>query len=298
MIKYVSFGVLLCLLIPPMSLRSKSPQVQPRPTAWNWEGSPTAPPSRLSAPAPIGASKSPAAPLRSDATEARADRGLRGGKKPPSTCRRLSVRAEGPTPWCGEGEGSGRGKAAFAVEDRWKVSGAALSLSRKVSVTAAEDNAGFYSAIRLLTAPTVKWEDVNCLVPGLLYDDPSHAGGGSPAGVAPYRAKRFTIREDYLSAPLFGMAMKDGNWAAVLDMAPRGDTTQAETSGGRERSLMSASVRGPGGARNLQRRHRVGLLAAWHHHRIRRRRRRPRGGAGAGLEARQRRRGGCHCWLV
>ena len=125
---------------------------------------------------------------------------------------------------------AGEGKAAFAVEDRWKVSGAVLSLIRKVSVTGAEDNAGFFSAIRLSTAPTVKWEDVNCLVPGLLYGDSSHAGAGAPGSVANYRAKRFSIREDYLSAPLFGMALHDGNWVAVLDTAPRGDTTQAETS--------------------------------------------------------------------
>ncbi len=124
---------------------------------------------------------------------------------------------------------TGEGAAAFSVEDRWKVSGAVLTLSRKVSVTAAEANAGFYSAIRLVTAPTVKWEDVNCLIPGMLYDDPSHAGGGSPAGVAGYRAKRFAVREDYLSAPMIGLAMKDGNWAAVLDLAPKGDTTQAES---------------------------------------------------------------------
>ncbi|HXR07102.1 MAG TPA: hypothetical protein VN765_07215, partial [Candidatus Acidoferrum sp.] len=127
---------------------------------------------------------------------------------------------------------AGEGAAAFAVEDQWKVSGATLSLSRKVNVTTAEDNAGFFSAIRLATAPTVKWEDVNCLIPGMLYDDPSHAGGGSPAGAAGFRAKRFTIREDYLSAPMIGMAMQDGNWAAVLDMAPKGDTTQAESNGG------------------------------------------------------------------
>ncbi|HXR08459.1 MAG TPA: hypothetical protein VN765_14080 [Candidatus Acidoferrum sp.] len=123
---------------------------------------------------------------------------------------------------------AGEGKGAFAVEDRWKVSGAVLSLSRKVSVTGAEDNAGFYSAIRLSTAPTVKWEDVNCLIPGLFYGDP-HAGAGSPGGDLPYRAKRFSIREDYLSAPLFGVSFRDGNWAAVLDPAPSGDTTQAET---------------------------------------------------------------------
>ncbi len=123
---------------------------------------------------------------------------------------------------------AGEGAAAFAVEDHWKISGAVLSLSRKVIVTGAEDNAGFFSAIRLTTAPTVKWEDGTYLVPGLLYGDSSHAGGGAPSSVANYLAKRFSIREDYLSAPLFGVSFKDGNWAAVLDPTPRGDTTQAE----------------------------------------------------------------------
>ena len=70
------------------------------------------------------------------------------------------------------------GEAAFAVEDRWKVSGAVLSVSRKVSVTGAEDNAGFYSAIRLLTSPTVVWTDADYLVPGLLYGEPTQ---GRPA---------------------------------------------------------------------------------------------------------------------
>ena len=36
-------------------------------------------------------------------------------------------------------------------------------------------------------------------------------------------------REDYLEAPLFGLSFRDGNWIAVMDTAPRGDTTQAET---------------------------------------------------------------------
>ncbi len=117
---------------------------------------------------------------------------------------------------------TGEGQAAFAVEDRWKVSGPVLSLARKVSVTAAEPNAGFYSAIRLSTASTVKWEDANCLVPGLLYSEP-HGGRLN------YRAKRLTIREDHLSAPLLAIWLRDGSWAAVLDPAPRGDTTQAET---------------------------------------------------------------------
>jgi hypothetical protein len=124
---------------------------------------------------------------------------------------------------------AGGGQAAFAVEDRWTVSGTVLSLSRKVSVADAEDNAGFYSAIRLSTASTVQWEDANYFAPDVLYADPSHDGDNSPGGTANYRAKRFTIREDQMSAPLFALLLRDGNWAAVLDLAPRGDTTLAET---------------------------------------------------------------------
>ena len=118
--------------------------------------------------------------------------------------------------------------AAFEVKDRWKISDSVFLLSRKVNVTNGEDNAGFYSAIRLLTAPAVKWEDVNCLIPGLLYGDSSYAGARVPSSVANYRAKRFTIREDYMSAPLFGVLFQNGGWAALLDTAPRGDTTQGE----------------------------------------------------------------------
>lgn len=120
------------------------------------------------------------------------------------------------------------GQAAFSVEDRWKVSGAVLSLSRKVSVTAPENGTGFLSAIRLWTAPTVAWTDADYLVPGLLYGEP-HTRATAPGGTSSLRAKRLSIREDYLSAPLIAMSYRDGNWAAVMNMAPRGDTTQEET---------------------------------------------------------------------
>jgi len=123
---------------------------------------------------------------------------------------------------------TGGGGAAFAVEDRWKISGAVLSLSRKVSVTGAENNAGFYSAIRLVTEPKLGWTDADYLAPGLLYGEP-HTSAGAPGGSLYYRAKRLSIREDYLPAPVFALSFRDGHWTAVLDMAPRGDTTQAET---------------------------------------------------------------------
>ena len=121
------------------------------------------------------------------------------------------------------------GKASFAVVDRWTISGDVVSLSRKVSVTGAEQNAGFSSAIRLMTPAAVAWSDVEYLAPGLLYGDPAHDGDSSPGGILNYRARRFEIREDLMSAPLFVLSFHDGGWAAVLDPAPRGDTTWEET---------------------------------------------------------------------
>jgi hypothetical protein len=119
------------------------------------------------------------------------------------------------------------GKAGFEIEDRWSISGAVLSVSRKVSVTGTEDSSGFFSMIQLSSVPTVKWEDADYFVPGLFYGDP-HTRASAPGGSLNYDAKRLSIREDYLSAPLFGVLFRDGNWAAVLDLTPNGNTTQEE----------------------------------------------------------------------
>ncbi len=124
----------------------------------------------------------------------------------------------------------GAGKVTFTVVDRWKIAGNELLLSRKVTVQGTEDNAGFYSAIRLAIAPTVAWSNIRYFVPGLLYGNPARDGDKSPGGVLNDRAKHFEIREDYMSAPLFGLWFRNGRWVAVLDPSPRGDTTWAETS--------------------------------------------------------------------
>jgi hypothetical protein len=70
---------------------------------------------------------------------------------------------------------------------------------------------------------------VEYFAPGLLYGDPLHDGDSSPGGVLNYRARRFEIREDLMSAPLFALSFHDGAWVAVLDPAPSGDTTWTET---------------------------------------------------------------------
>ena len=66
---------------------------------------------------------------------------------------------------------AGEDGAAFAFTDRWKIAGDVVILSRAVTVTKGEGNAGFYSAIRLSTAPTVSWSDLDYLAPGVLYGE-------------------------------------------------------------------------------------------------------------------------------
>ena len=124
---------------------------------------------------------------------------------------------------------TGTNGAEFEVEDNWSISGDVLSLKRKVSVTGSEENAGFLSAIRFSTTPDIKWEDISYFSPDVLYGDPTYDGETSPGGTLAYNAKCFSIREDYISAPLFGLSFKNGNWAAVLDLAPDGATTMEET---------------------------------------------------------------------
>jgi hypothetical protein len=119
-------------------------------------------------------------------------------------------------------------KAGFDFEDKWSISGNVLLLNRKVKVTNSEDNAGFYSTICLITDPNVKWEDADYLAPGILYGEP-HTNPSALGGSLYYNAKHFSIREDYLSAPMFGISFHSGNWVAALDLAPNGATTMNET---------------------------------------------------------------------
>ena len=145
-----------------------------------------------------------------------------------------------------------KGGAAFAIEDRWTLSGEVLSLSRKVNVTGAEDQAGFYSAIRLTTAPTVGWSDLDYMAPGVIYGDPTDDGDTSIGGVFNYRLKRLSIREDSLNAPLFAFSFRDGHTAAVMDKAPRGDTTWAETTSPATTPVIDEQVKvGALGAREI-----------------------------------------------
>jgi hypothetical protein len=84
------------------------------------------------------------------------------------------------------------GGASFSVTCQWVVDGNILTLNRMLSVRGNQRGAGFYSAIRLYTAPELTWPDVSFLAPGLLYGDPSHDGMRSPGGTMFDERRRFT----------------------------------------------------------------------------------------------------------
>jgi hypothetical protein len=116
----------------------------------------------------------------------------------------------------------------FRVRDHWSLNGAVLSLRRKVEV-AGNAPGGFLSSIVFTIDPSVNWSNVTCLAPGALYGDPTYDGDRSPGGTLNYAARRFLMREDILSAPLFALSFANGASVAVLDPSPRGDTTVEET---------------------------------------------------------------------
>ena len=116
----------------------------------------------------------------------------------------------------------------FHVQDQWSLNGPVVSVSRKVKVTGNGDG-GFDSSVRFAVDSSVQWTNVNCLAPGALYGDPTYDGARSPGGTLNYDARRFVMREDILPAPLFALLFSNGASVAMLDPAPRGDTTEEET---------------------------------------------------------------------
>ena len=120
------------------------------------------------------------------------------------------------------------GNAVFHVLDQWSLNGAVLSVRREVRVTGSAPG-GFDSSVLFALDESVGWPDINCLAPGLLYGDPTYDGERSPGGTLNYAARHFVMREDMLPAPLFALSFRNGASVAVLDPAPRGDTTVEES---------------------------------------------------------------------
>lgn len=118
--------------------------------------------------------------------------------------------------------------AIFRVQDHWSVNGAVLSVQRKVEVVGNAPG-GFNSAVVLTLDPSVAWDNLQYMAPGALYGDPTHNGERSLGGTLNNAAHRYQMREDFLPAPLFALSFKNAASVAVLDPAPRGDSTFEET---------------------------------------------------------------------
>lgn len=118
--------------------------------------------------------------------------------------------------------------ASFQITDQWNLSGSVVSVKRNVEIKGSAAG-GFNSSVVLEIEPSVNWSDINCLAPGALYGDPTYDGERSVGGTLNYAAKRFVMREDILPAPMFALSFKNGTSVALLDPAPRCETTVDET---------------------------------------------------------------------
>jgi len=120
------------------------------------------------------------------------------------------------------------GRPLFRFHDHWSVQNAVVTVQRRVEVLASQPG-GFASAIGLTIDPSVRWDDMKIMAPGIIYGDPSHDGERSPGGTRAYAAHRLQLREDILPAPMLALSFPHGGSLAMLDPAPRGDTTEADT---------------------------------------------------------------------
>jgi hypothetical protein len=116
----------------------------------------------------------------------------------------------------------------FHISDHWSINGAVVSVHRTVSVTG-NAAGGFNSSVIFSVDTTESWTGLNCLAPGLLYGDAEYDGERSPGGTLNDAAQRFIMREDMLPAPLFALQFSNGSSVAMLDPAPRGESTAEET---------------------------------------------------------------------
>lgn len=116
----------------------------------------------------------------------------------------------------------------FHVRDQWSLAGAVVTVHRGITVTGRAPG-GFGSSLVLALDPAIPWSEVACFAPGAIYGDPTYDGERSPGGTLNYAARRLLMREDILAAPVFALALPGGASLALLNPAPRGDSTFAET---------------------------------------------------------------------
>ena len=124
-----------------------------------------------------------------------------------------------------DGPGGGR----FHVEDHWHLQGAVLQMARTVSVVRHAPG-GFLSGFTFDFTKATVWQEADWFAPGMIYGGFAHLSDAAIGGRRYYLPGAFAvrIREDRLPGPLFAAHFSDGTSLAVLNPAPRGDTTAAD----------------------------------------------------------------------
>jgi len=131
--------------------------------------------------------------------------------------------------WTGAGRLTLDGGASLDFEDHWELHDDVLRLDRTVRVRGSAPG-GFLSAATLDLTGQRRWPQAEWFVPGMIFGGFANLPDTAIGGRAHYRPGKFTvrIREDRLPAPLLLVHFDDGSSLAVMNPAPRGDTTAAD----------------------------------------------------------------------
>jgi hypothetical protein len=119
----------------------------------------------------------------------------------------------------------------FAFRDEWSIHGAVVELSRTVQVSGTNAS-GFLSSITLSHPEEHPRTKVDYFAPGMIYGGSAHLSAAAIGGSLTYGPEghgQVRIREDRLPAPMFGVRFEDGSALTVLDPAPNGETTRADS---------------------------------------------------------------------
>jgi len=125
---------------------------------------------------------------------------------------------------------AGPGKVVFHVVDLWTTTGLTLSLARKLTA-AGQAQGGFLSSIVFSVKGDNPRSQVDFFAPGMIYGGTAHLSDLAIGGAATYRdgEGKVRIREDRLPIPMIGVLFHDGSSITVLDPAPVGETTAADS---------------------------------------------------------------------
>jgi hypothetical protein len=126
---------------------------------------------------------------------------------------------------------TGPGGSRFHFKDEWSIRGSTVELSRTVNVSGASSG-GFLSSITLSHPEVHSRSEVDYFAPGMIYGGTAHLSAAAIGGRLIYQRDgqgQVRIREDRLPAPLFGIRFVDGSALTVLDPAPNGETTAADS---------------------------------------------------------------------